>query len=440
MLNIPTQCDVVVIGGGPAGSLAATFLTQKGYEVVLLERQKHPRFHVGENLIPHFWKYTDIAQVSDDICSEGFIEKAGGTVAWNGVIRQMAFKDFGYTRPAYHVERERFDEILLRNAQQVGSTVIEEALVTQVDFSSDLQAQQTVHYRYLPDKSKRQIYCRFVVDASGQQSMVARQLDVRVPDNSFRFMSLWGYFKDSDYIGGNGQVCSRNQLGHIPPTTFVSSLSPTGNVGWAWHIPLRESTSVGLILPIEFMQRSKTQDLSWEKYFLQTCETTPILNQLLRTAKFQVGSFGKIADYSYRSTQVAGPGYFLIGDAAGFIDPIFSVGIVLGMYTAYLATWAIDRTMKKPQQYQQAQDFFCRQLMARLEVSRSLALPNYQSDAQQITQLAQQSIKFESSLEQELMHVVAHLTTRSDNFHTLLQNRASSVSIDKLKVLEGISF
>ena len=99
-MNLPKHCDVLVIGDGPAGSMAATYLSQKGYDVVLLERQKHPRPHVGENLIPHFWKYTDLAKISDKIATEGFVQKAGGTVVWNGVIRQMAFKDFGYSRPA----------------------------------------------------------------------------------------------------------------------------------------------------------------------------------------------------------------------------------------------------------------------------------------------------------------------------------------------------
>ncbi|CAD5984338.1 FAD-dependent oxidoreductase [Planktothrix agardhii] len=105
-MNIPQRCDVVIIGGGPAGSMAATFLSQKGYDVVLLERCKYPRHHIGENTIPQFWKYTDLAQVSDKIAAEGFIQKAGGTSFWNGLIRQIDFKDFGYLRQALHVERE----------------------------------------------------------------------------------------------------------------------------------------------------------------------------------------------------------------------------------------------------------------------------------------------------------------------------------------------
>src|SRR5688572_3900963 len=104
MTPIPSQCDVVVIGGGPAGSLVATYLSQKGYQVVLLEKQKHPRYLVGESVLPDVWKYFDEAGVSDQIMAEGFIQKAGGSVDWNGAMHRLSFKDFGYTRPALHVE------------------------------------------------------------------------------------------------------------------------------------------------------------------------------------------------------------------------------------------------------------------------------------------------------------------------------------------------
>ena len=118
MTTVPKQCDVAVIGGGPAGSMAAALLSQKGYEVVLFEKKKQPRYNVGESLIPHFWKYCELGKVADKIEEEGFIQKAGGTVVWNGVIRQIAFKNFGYSRPALHVERDRFDHILLRSEER----------------------------------------------------------------------------------------------------------------------------------------------------------------------------------------------------------------------------------------------------------------------------------------------------------------------------------
>ena len=123
-MKIPTLCDVVVVGGGPAGSLLSTYLAQKGHNVVLFDKQKHPRYIVGESLIPDFWKFTDKAGVSEKIEQEGFIQKAGGMAYWKGTIRGHTFKDFGYTRAAMHVERDRFDHILLENAKEKGATVL----------------------------------------------------------------------------------------------------------------------------------------------------------------------------------------------------------------------------------------------------------------------------------------------------------------------------
>ncbi|MEH1804953.1 NAD(P)/FAD-dependent oxidoreductase [Nostoc sp.] len=434
-MNIPQQCDVVIIGGGPAGSTAATFLSQKGYDVVLLERHKHPRHHIGENTIPQFWKYTDLAQVSDKIAAEGFIQKAGGTTFWNGRIRQVDFKDFGYSRQGLHVERDRFDLILLENAREKGVQIFEEVSVLSVDLQ-DGQQEQSLTYRLLQDKSLGKITCRFIVDASGQNAVIAKQMGIRTIDKDFRFMSLWGYFKNSKYIGLNGKAHSVENLRTILPTTFICSFAETGNWGWSWHIPLRESTSVGLVLPLEFMKTVQLNGGSWESYFRQKCCEIPILEDLLANAQFCEGSFGKIQDYSYRSTQLAGPGFFLIGDAAGFIDPIFSIGIVLGMYSAYTATWAIDRSFKNPSSLVHNQALFSSQLQGRLEVARSLALPHYQS-GDRACDLAKTTIQMERALEQELMATWSTMTTRPENFQAIASSlKGREINSNKFRVIE----
>jgi flavin-dependent dehydrogenase len=258
-------------------------------------------------------------------------------------------------------------------------------------------------------------------------------------DEGFRFMSMWGYFKNSKYTGADGKIHPFENLRQVPPTTFVSSIAETGDWGWNWHIPLRETTSVGLILPIEFMKTAKSEKESWESYFLRKCYELPILKHLLENAEFCPGSFAKIQDYSYRSKQVAGPGFFLIGDAAGFIDPIFSVGCILGMYSAYIATWAIDRSFKKPDSVIQNQTIYTNQLDGRLEVSRSLALPRYQP-GEQVSDLAKIAVQFESSLEKELMDVVSKMTTRNDNFSKLIieDNNGNKIDSNKYQILEEI--
>lgn len=418
-MNIPGKCDVVIIGGGPAGSLAATYLAQAGYDAVLFDREKHPRFQVGENLIPDFWKYCDEAGVSEKIVAEGFIQKAGGTVAWGGDVKRMAFKDFGYTRPALHIERDRFDYILLENARDKGAQVYEEITVLATDLGADVAC---VTYRANGDTATNTITCRFVVDASGQNAVIGRQLGLRSFDPAFRFMSVWGYFKDSHYLAADGAMYPAARVREIPPTTYVTSLpeSVTGSWGWSWHIILRESTSVGFIIPQDAMQRLRQQHASWESYFLAQCYELPTLGRLLSGASYVPDSWHIIRDYSYRSTRLAGPGYFLIGDAAGFIDPIFSVGLTLAMYSARVAAWTIDRIFRTPQRYEEQQAVFAQQLQARLELGRTLALPRYQSADGQESQRAKEIMQFASAQGQALMYAATLLTARAHNFDDLV--------------------
>lgn len=439
-MHIPERCDVVVIGGGPAGSMAASFLSQKGYEVVLFDKKKHPRYNVGESLIPHFWKYCEMAKVADKIRAEGFVEKTGGTVIWDGVIRQVAFKNFGYSHPALHVERDRFDQILLEHARAQDTQVFEKVCVLNVRLEKDRESGVT--YRCAVDTKPEEMSCRFVVDASGQAAVIARQLGLRVIDEGFRFMSIWGYFKDSKYVASDGCAYPFHQLRTVPPTTFVSSVATNGPgpCGWAWHIPLRESTSVGLVLPIDHLKTVSGGETGLEKYFLRKCQEVPYLSSLLDGARYCEGQFHGIRDYSYRPTQVAGSGFFLIGDAAAFIDPIFSVGAVLAMYSAYLAAWAIDNSFKDPARAEHYRKLFSCQLQGRLEVARALALPPYGlgGDA---SRFARTSIHFETPLEQELMYVVSTLTSRSDNFTEIARKKdGQRITSSKFRTLEEIIF
>lgn len=434
-MNIPKRCDVVVIGGGPAGSTVSTMLRQAGYEVVLFDKAKHPRYTVGESLIPHFWKYAEQIGVDKKIDGDGFIAKAGGTVIWNGIIRQMQFKDFGYKRPALHVERDRFDHILLEHARANEVQVFEEvsALKCNLDHGENV----SVTYRRNGEKGADEIACRFIVDASGQGAVLAKQLGIRVIDEGFRFMSIWGYFKDSKYFAADGKAHAFEELRKVPPTTFVSNID---GWGWLWHIPQRESTSVGLILPQEQMKALKGSDEALEAYFLRRCYEIPYLNRLLEHAQYCEGSFHVVRDYSYRPTQLAGPGFFLLGDAAAFIDPIFSIGVVLAMFSAGLATWAIDRSFKKPSQAEDSRALFTRHFQNRLEVSRALALPSYGYSDDAINNV-RTSIKWETSLELELMHVVSTLTTRSENFVNMLgAEDAQKIKSNKYRVLQDLEF
>ncbi len=437
-MTVPASCDVVVIGGGPGGSTTAALLALKGISVVLFDKERHPRYHVGESLIPHFWKYADAMGATPALEREGFIQKTGGTVVWNGVIRQMSFKDFGFDRPALHVERDRFDLILLDRAREAGARVFEETAVLGADLEADGRA--VVRWRATGGGAAGTTACKYVVDASGQNAVLAKQTGTRVIDDGFRFMSMWGYFRDSRYVGLGGRALPFARLRDEAPTTFVCSVDELGEWGWLWHIPLRETTSIGVILPQAMVQAIKASDEALEQYFLRKCAEVPDLARLLEGASYVAGSFGLIRDYSYRNSVLAGPGYFLVGDAAAFVDPIFSVGVVYAMYSAYAAVWAIERALRRPDTAESSRRIFASQCLGRLEMSRALALPRYAS-AGSANDLARATVQFESALEKELMYVVSTFTTRNENVREMVTDRGGEkITSGRYQVLDHLTY
>ncbi len=411
----PSTCDVAIIGGGPAGSMSAALLAQQGYDVVLIERGRHPREHVGESVLPHVWKYCDAAGVTPMLEAEGFLEKAGGTVVWGNEIRQMRFKDFGYGRPALHVERDRFDEILFRNAYYQGAQTFEGLSVTEVGEPDDKGA-RTLRYRSTEDDERGELRCRMLVDASGQHSMLARQYGLRELDRNFRFMAMWGYFENSMYAAPDGMVYAFERRYEIPPTTFVSSVG--SNQGWLWHIPMRNQTSVGLVLPLDEV-KGRGAGSGREDFYLSTVRGLPYVDGMLLPARYVPGSFRMVRDYSYYASRYVGPGFALNGDAAAIVDPIFSLGVNFAMYSAYASAWAIDRGFRRPAGRDRYLMLYDTQLRQRVEVARALALPTYRTDSGIDTNV-REFVRLENREERSLMKTVASLTNRSENFVSLL--------------------
>ena len=283
-MEIPQKCDVVVVGGGPAGSMVSTMLAQKGHHVVLFDKQRHPRYTVGESLIPDFWKYTDAIGVSDRIRAEGFMPKSGGLVTWDGQHKLLSFAKFGYTEHALHVERDCFDNILLTYAKEQGVEVYEEVTVRDVAFSDSNPVTATCHYRSRQESGE--IVCQYVVDASGQNALLGHQLGLRKINEAFRFLSIWGYFKGGRYMDVSGKAQPMENHKHIPPTTYVTSLKDFRHVGWSWHIPLRDKVSVGIIIPVKDAKQVKAQGMSWAEFFEQKCRQIPGTRELLEGATF----------------------------------------------------------------------------------------------------------------------------------------------------------
>jgi flavin-dependent dehydrogenase len=410
--NFPQQTDVIIIGGGPSGSSAATHLARAGINVVVLEKTNFPRHQIGESLIPHFWKFTDTLGVSKTIEREGFITKAGGISAWKGKTKKILFSDFGYTRAGLHVERDIFDQLLLKHAQCLGAQVFQSMTVTRVDFR---QNKTPIIVCVDVHKIIHKIQCRYVIDATGSQSLLARQLGHRkIISPEKNFLAIWGYFSDSRYPGVDARSHTRQSLTKISPVTFVMSYKE----GWLWHIILRNKASVGLIVHSKHTKNKNKQQR--EDFFKDCCQSLPYIKDLLQPAHFIDGSIGHRSDYSCYSRKTCGENYYCIGDAAAFVDPIFSQGVQNAFYNGALASLAIKESFKNPAKRERYSQLCASRMQQYYNFSRALALGDFGANKTH-QNLVQSLMRSMPPLELELMLVAAQTTDRSENFKQLAQ-------------------
>lgn len=410
--RIPERADVVVIGGGPAGSMAAGLLAQKGFDVVLLEKAKHPRMVVGESFLPHFWRFTDmLGNATQKIQAANFVKKAGGIVKWDDSFLRTRFREFGHTRSPLHVDREIFDKILLDTSREQGAKVFEETPARRVDVSGE---EKIVHYRDAGG-ADGQIRAPFVVDASGQAALIAHQLGFRVFDEELRFSAVWGYFESARYLDFDGNVHPFEERFDASPVTFVEAV---GGWGWAWKILLKQSVSVGFVVPSE---RLKAGGESLDERFHALVASTPFVAKFLAGARFIPESVRAIRNYAYKPMRLAVNNCYLVGDAAAFVDPINSAGVTFGMYAAVLAAWSIERAMKNHTRREQCQQMFEDQYRQRLQIFRLIALPtNREFSAQEAAELVRAFRQF-SDAEKQLALTTTVLTHRSEKVRHLLK-------------------
>ncbi len=433
--DIPRRCDVLVIGGGPAGSSVAALLAKQGIEVVVLEKALHPRPQVGESLIPHFWKYADQTGATALIEREGFVAKVGGITVWNGKISRIAFSEFGFERPALHVERDIFDELLLSHAQGVGAQVFQQVTVR----DADLGAGEPV-VRYLDrrggDGVEGAIACRFVIDASGASALLANQFkSKRLVDSRMRFLSLWGFFENSRFVGADGRAHPASEIGNIKPVTFVTSFED----GWIWHIAMRRYTSVGLVINTD---RARSMDKAErERFYRQTLNTAPYIDRLLQDANYLPDSFSQRPDYSYYSTTLCGENFYCIGDAASFVDPIYSHGVLNAFYNASITALAVAESLKSPQ-YRARHAQLCENRIRQFYgFSRSLALGEFGGDGVD-SDLVRRFMRQVPAVELELMLAASAMSERSGNFHRLALDAGLNLGSTRAKAhaIESLSF
>lgn len=325
---MPEPYDAIVIGGGPGGSTVATVLARARRKVLLLEKEKFPRFHVGESLLPFNLPLFDRLGVAGKIHAAGY-QKKHGAFFWNeasGGIRPVDFaKGVDDRHPmAFHVKRAGFDDLLLRHAEESGAQVREETAVEEVLFDG----RRAVGVLARSRSGKEEIRARVVVDASGQTALLSRQLGTRKFDPKLKRAGLFAHYEGIRWPEGQ-------RPGDI--------LLPIDSGVWYWIIPFSDGTcSVGEV----FEPSLVAQAGSLEAKFDLLLARSPRMQQFLAGARRTSRVVG-ISDYSTSSARASGEGWALVGDAATFLDPVFSTGVFLAMAMGERAAYRIERALEK---------------------------------------------------------------------------------------------
>lgn len=324
------RCDVLVIGGGPAGSTISALLARRGYDVVVIEKARHPRFHIGESLLPHNLPLFEDLGVAREIESIGMPKYGVEFVSpWHEQPVLFEFveswdKEFS---SAYQVRRSEFDEILFRNASRCGARTVESCRVTDVLFVAR-GAQVTARH---DDGNEEKWQTRFVVDASGRDTFLANRLGIKERSAKHNSAALFGHFSGAARLPGNAE-------GNISVFWF--------DHGWFWFIPLRDgTTSIGAVCWPYYMKSRKT---NVERFLLETIALCPPLADRLREARL-ISPVTATGNYSYSTKRAGGEHYIMLGDAYAFIDPVFSTGVYLAMHSAFVGAQTIDACLRKPE-------------------------------------------------------------------------------------------
>ena len=326
----PRACDVLVIGGGPAGSTAATLLARQGVSVIMLEKDPHPRFHIGESLLPCNMALLRDLGVLDKVRDIGVFKPGAEFVSDRGEGR-LAFPFRHAISPrdthAYQVRRSEFDEILFRNAQAHGVETLEGLRVTEARFVP----RQPTHVIAQDEPGQTHTFTpRFVLDASGRDGFLARRFHTRHADKNNSTAAIFAHF--------------RNVVRREADMEGYISIHLVDD-GWFWMIPLRDNImSVGFVGDKNAFsgQTGPKTDLFWKKV-----AESPSVAERLAPAE-QLGELTTTGNYSYCADKTWGEGYYMIGDAFAFLDPVFSSGVLLAMKSAYRGARVAQAWLRNP--------------------------------------------------------------------------------------------
>jgi geranylgeranyl reductase family protein len=325
--------DVIVMGGGPAGSSVASILAREGRSVVLFEKAIFPRHHIGESLMTDtYWTFERMG-ILEKLRQSPFVRKYSVQFAnpAGKESRPFYFFEANHHESAvtWQVTRSEFDKMLIEHAEEQGTTVYQGTAVKRVLFEGERATGVEVQ---MQDGAIQQFHAKVIIDATGQTAMLSNKFGWRMRDPKLKKAVLFSYFKGAHReadLNGGATLVLRTEL---------------GSNGWFWYIPLENDiTSVGIVADPEYLVKGRGQDLA--KIFEEEVQKCEPCHKRVAGAE-RVDKIYSILDYSYRSKQNSGDGFLLIGDAYGFLDPIYSSGVLLALKMAELAADAIHDAFK----------------------------------------------------------------------------------------------
>jgi len=326
------DCDVLVVGGGPGGSTAATLLQRQGRRVLQLEKDRHPRFHIGESLLPANLPIFDTLGVMEKVRALGVLKRGADFPSGDGApggYRTFQFKRaLGTTPPhAFQVQREEFDQMLFEHARENGVDAREGVKVERVELGG--AGQIVAHAR---DASGRALTVRakYLVDASGRDTLLGSQLKIKRKNDRHQSAAIFSHFSGVEMRDGE-------DAGNISIYRFAH--------GWCWIIPLRDGvTSVGCVCWPEYLKQRRGKN---EEFLLATLQLMPDAWRRVQNAQ-RVADVRVTGNYSYSCEHMAGPGWIMVGDAYAFVDPVFSSGVYLAMHSAEQAAQLVGAALDEP--------------------------------------------------------------------------------------------
>ncbi len=325
-MNETLECDVLVVGGGPGGSTAATLLARRGRRVVLLEKDRHPRFHIGESLLPANLPIFDELGVMDRVRELGVCKLGADFPSHAGNYQTFHFRRALGATPAhaFQVRREEFDRMLFEHARASGVDAREGVSARRVELrgSGRVEAEASA-----ADGATLAIRAKYLIDASGRDTLLGNALKLKRKNDRHQSAAIFAHYEGVEARPGE-------DAGNISIYHFAQ--------GWCWFIPLRDGVmSIGCVCWPEYLRQRRGRT---EEFLRATLESMPDALRRMHGAR-RVSEVRVTGNYSYSSARIAGPGWVMVGDAFAFVDPVFSSGVYLAMSSAREAASMVDAVL-----------------------------------------------------------------------------------------------